>query len=275
VAKTLYETVREVCLSFPEAEEVISHGFPDYRVRGKSFASYVVNHHGDGRVSLWLNAPGGSQDHYVRSEAKHFFVPPYVGPRGWLGVHLNKGLGWQRIASLARQAYEKVAPRALSAAIGTTLQVKSPPAKLAPEEIDPLQSRAAKDILQRMRRLCLAWPQVSEATQFGSPVWKAGKKTFAWMHVDRTRPAGSRGRSPAVRLNLYFWVGVPAQGFMTSDQRFHIPAYMGHNGWIALDVTDHCDWNEVRGLALSSYRHFALQRMLKELEAQSTAKKDR
>jgi predicted DNA-binding protein (MmcQ/YjbR family) len=273
VAKTLYDTVREVCLSFPEAEEVISHGFPDYRVRGKSFASYVVNHHGDGHVALWVNAPTGSQDYHVKSEAKHFYVPPYVGPRGWLGVNLDKGLAWQRIASLVRQAYEKVAPRALSAAIDETPQVKSPPAKLAPEEIDPLKSRAAQEILKRMRRMCLAWPQVSEDAQFGSPVWKAGKKTFAWVHVDRTRPAGAGGKSSGVRLSLYFWVGVPAQGLMTSDKRFHIPAYMGHNGWIALDVTDHCDWKEVQGLALASYRHFALQRMLKELEAQSSGKK--
>src|SRR5262249_11552611 len=160
----------------------------------------------------------GSQDHYVKSEAKHFFVPPYVGPRGWLGVHLNKGLGWQRIASLARQAYEKVAPRTL-AAIGTTPQVKSAPTKLAPEEIDPLKSRAAQEILKRLGRMCLAWPQVCEDAQFGSPVWKAGKKTFAWVHADRTRPAGAGGRSPGVRLNLYFWVGVPAQGLMTSDKR--------------------------------------------------------
>jgi hypothetical protein len=285
MAKTLYDTVREVCLSFPQAEEVISHGFPDFRVRGKSFASYVVNHHGDGRVALWLNAPGGSQDHYVKSEPKHFFVPPYVGPRGWLGINLDKGLSWQRIAALTRQAYEKVAPRALSAAIEATPQIKSPPPKLAPDEIDPLKSRSAQDILKRMRRMCLAWPQVSEDVQFGSPVWKAGKKTFAWMHVDRTRPAGAgpgsaregkRGaKSPAARLNLYFWVGVAAQGLMTSDKRFHIPAYMGHNGWIALDVTDHCDWKEVQGLAFASYRHFALQRMLKQLDTQSHAKKDR
>jgi hypothetical protein len=109
--------------------------------------------------------------------------------------------------------------------------------------------------------------------QFGSPVWKAGKKTFAWMHVSRLQPAGSvrRGKSAGARLELYFWVGVAAQGLMTADKRFHIPAYMGHNGWIALDVTDHCDWKQVQGLALGSYRHFALQRLLKELDVRGPA----
>jgi hypothetical protein len=266
--------VREVCLSFPEAEEVVSHGSPDFRVRGKTFASYVVNHHGDGRVALWLNAPSGSQDHYSKSEPRHFFVPPYVGPRGWLGVHLNKGLSWQRVAALVRQAYEKVAPRALAESIAETVQIK-PPAALSPEEIDPLKSRRAQTVLTGLRKICLSWPEVAEDQQFGSPVWRAGKKTFVWLHAERNAGAshvgaavgaGARARARArPRLQLYFWVGITAQGFMTADARFEIPPYIGHQGWIALDVSEHCDWKEVRGLALSSYRHFALQRMLKLL----------
>jgi hypothetical protein len=262
VARGINEAVREVCLSFPETEEVVSHGFPDFRVRGKTFASYVVNHHGDGRVALWLNAPSGSQDHYSKSEPKHFFVPPYVAPRGWLGVHLNKGLSWQRVAALVRQAYEKVAPRALAESIGEIVHIK-PPAALSPEEIDPLKSRRAKAVLAGLRKLCLSWPEVVEDQQFGSPVWRAGKKTFLWLHADRNAGASAGQAHP--RLQLYFWVGVATQGFMTADTRFEIPPYIGHRGWIALDVTEHCDWQEVRGLALSSYRHFALQRMLKIL----------
>jgi hypothetical protein len=271
VARSVNEAVREVCLSFPEAEEVVSHGFPDFRVRGKTFASYVVNHHGDGRVALWLNAPLGSQDHYSKSEPKHFFVPPYVGPRGWLGVQLNKGLSWQRVAALVRQAYEKVAPRALTESIGETVQIK-PPAALSAEQIDPLKSRRAQTVLTGLRKICLSWPEVAEDQQFGSPVWRAGKKTFVWLHADRnaggsaakTAGRGAARRAPP-RLQLYFWVGVATQSFMTADARFEIPPYIGHQGWIALDVTEHCDWKEVRGLALASYRHFALQRMLKLL----------
>jgi len=298
MARGINEAVREVCLSFPETEEVVSHGSPNFRVRGKTFASYVVNHHGDGRVALWLNVPAGSQEHYVNSEARYFFVPPYVGPRGWLGVHLDKGLSWQRVAALVRQAYEKVAPPALADSIGETVKIKSPPAALAADEVNPLKSRRAQAVLKPLRQMYMAWPEVSEDAQFGSPVWKVGKKTFAWVHADRNVSDGrgaeraAAGRSVAKRgavggavsggaagrsrkqragprLQLYFWVGVAAQGLMTADERFEIPAYMGHNGWIALDVTDHCDWNEVRGLALASYRHFALQRMLKALDAQA------
>ncbi|HEY2399134.1 MAG TPA: MmcQ/YjbR family DNA-binding protein, partial [Steroidobacteraceae bacterium] len=195
MARGVNEAVREVCLSFPEAEEVVSHGFPDFRVRGKTFASYVVNHHGDGRVALWLNAPSGAQDHYSKSEPKHFFVPPYVGPRGWLGVHLNKGISWERVATLTRQAYEKVAPSALTKSMGDTVKIKLPVAALSAEEIDPFQSRRGKAVLAGVRKLVADWPEVVEDQQFGSPVWRAGKKTFLWVHADRKR-----------RIQIYFWV---------------------------------------------------------------------
>jgi len=84
-------------------------------------------------------------------------------------------------------------------------------------------------------------------------VWLAGKKTFA---IARYAGAG---------LTLCFWVGVLQQGLLTADPRYRIPPYFGHNGWIALDVTEACDWKEVKELALQSYRHFALKRMLLEL----------
>jgi hypothetical protein len=144
-----------------------------------------------------------------------------------------------------------------------------------------------------LRKIVEPWPEVVQDQQFGNPVWRAGKKTFVWVHADRNAgapqvAAGALGASGAAkaaavagsapktpsrgagkrtqsRLQLYFWVGVAAQGLMTTDERFEIPPYLGHQGWIALDVTADCHWPQVRGLALSSYRHFALQRMLKML----------
>jgi predicted DNA-binding protein (MmcQ/YjbR family) len=260
MAKDINKAVREVCLWFPEAVEVISHGSPDFRVRGKTFATYVINHHGDGRIALWLNAPGGAQELYTREEPKHFFVPPYVGPRGWLGVHLNKGISWKRVAKLVREAYEKVAPPALSKQLGKTVEIDPPTATIAPEEFDPMQSKRAQAVLKTMRAICLSLPETSEALQFGFPVWRAGTKTFA----------GIYSYGDKKKLNLSFWVGVERQGLLTADSRYEIPAYMGHNGWIALDVSKHLDKDEVRELAHFSYRHFALKRMLKLLPAEQT-----
>ena len=68
-------------------------------------------------------------------------------------------------------------------------------------------------------------------------------------------------------MELSFWVGSEMQTMLTFEDRYKIPAYTGHNGWINLDAEDQVDWNEVRELALVSYKHFALKRMLKALEA--------
>ena len=254
MAKDIDAAVREVCLSFPEAEEFISHGAPTFRVRkGKVFAMYVVNHHGDGRVALWLPMPAGAQEHHVGSAPKHFFVPPYVGPRGWLGVHLDKGLSWKRIAALVREAYEHVAPAKLAARIGRTVEIAPPSKAMKPEQLDPLAAPRAQQVLAKLRTICLALPETREAKQFGSPVWQAGKKTFA--------VAYDYGQG----LTLGFWVGVDQQGLYTEDPRYSIPAYTGHHGWIALDVSKGANWKEIESLARASYRHFALKRMLATL----------
>lgn len=91
MGRNISDAVRELCLALPEAEEVPSRGSPDFRVRGKTFATYVINHHGDGRIALWLNSPDGAQAFYAENEPEHYFVPPYVGPRGWLGVRWKRG----------------------------------------------------------------------------------------------------------------------------------------------------------------------------------------
>jgi predicted DNA-binding protein (MmcQ/YjbR family) len=253
LARDLHQAVRDACLWMPEAEEFLSHGSPNFRVRGKTFATYVVNHHGDRRVALWLNALPGSQELHVRAEPEHFFVPPYVGPRGWLGVVLDQGIAWKRVAALVREAYEKVAPAALQARVGKTPPLKAPTKSLSASQIDPMQSPRALRVLKSFRNLCLNLPESREERQFGHPVWQAGRKTFALARHD------------GQRLTLCFWVGVDKQGLLTTDARYQIPPYMGHNGWIALDVSSDCDWDEVAALTMQSYRHFALKRMLLQL----------
>src|ERR1700730_18058440 len=130
----IHRAVRDVCLWLPEAEEFLSHGSPNFRVRGKTFATYVVNHHGGGRVALWLNAAPGAQDSWVGADADRFFVPPYVGSRGWLGVRLDKGLSWTRIAALVRESYEKVAPAALTSTLCKKPAVTGPESVLVESE---------------------------------------------------------------------------------------------------------------------------------------------
>lgn len=251
--KNISDAVREICLGLPEACEVVSHGSPEFRVGKRSFATYVINHHGDGRIALWLNMPAGAQQLYVESEPDHCFVPPYVGPKGWLGVTLDSGLDWGRIGALVREAYGQVATADLLARMGPPVDIEPPSETLDPEEFDPLSVPRVQEILQGLRERCLALPEVTETRQFGNPSWRAGKKTFV---------SASRYHR---RLELHFWVGAEAQSRLTMDERYRIPAYLGHNGWISLDAEDGVVWEEVESLMLTSYRHFALKRMLKAL----------
>jgi len=250
----LKQTVCDVCLWLPEAEEVMSHGSPSFRVCGKTFAMYVVNHHGDGRVALWLPAPSGAQEHHVQASAAQFFVPPYVGVRGWVGVRLDRGLAWKRVAELVREAYLHVAPRRLRLGVGAAPAIAAPRKMPTPRDVDPFQSRRGKAVLAILRRVCLALPETGEGSQFGHPVWKVGTRSFAIARYD------------SAMLSACFWVGAAEQSLLTTDPRFRIPPYIGHRGWIALDVSEHCDRSEIASLALQSYRHFALKRMLKALE---------
>jgi predicted DNA-binding protein (MmcQ/YjbR family) len=252
--KDISAAVRELCLWFPESEEVPSRGSPDFRVAGRTFATYVVNHHGDGRIALWLQAPPGAQERYSEAESEHYFVPPYVGPRGWLGVHLDRGLDWRTIAARVREAYLKVAPQKLGDSLGPTIAIDPPTTTMRREDFDPLLGERPQKILATLREVCLVLPESSESTQFGHPVWQAGKKTFCRVHHHRDR------------LGLQFRVGAEMQTMLTFEaDRYQIPPYIGHNGWINLDVEDDVDWDEVRELVMISYRHFALKRMLNAL----------
>jgi len=103
--------MREICLGFPEASERPSHGAPTFFVQGKrAFVMVLSNHHGDGRFAIWCAAPGGMQKVLVDSDPDRFFVPPYVGHRGWLGVRLDRRLDWDELAGIVEDAYAEVAP---------------------------------------------------------------------------------------------------------------------------------------------------------------------
>jgi predicted DNA-binding protein (MmcQ/YjbR family) len=107
--------VRELCLSFPETSEKEAWGGPTFRVKDKMFVMYMDNHHGDGRVALWCNADADERDALVAGDSNRFFVPPYMGPRGWLGMRLDKRLGWKQIGVLVEESWRRTAsPKVLA-----------------------------------------------------------------------------------------------------------------------------------------------------------------
>ncbi|HYN98312.1 MAG TPA: MmcQ/YjbR family DNA-binding protein [Actinomycetota bacterium] len=99
----------------PEATERLSHGEPTWFVRGKKTFVTFAGHHHDDRLAFWCAAPEGAQAEMVSAEPERFFVPPYVGGRGWLGVRLDVSTDWDEITEIVLDAYRHVAPVRLAA----------------------------------------------------------------------------------------------------------------------------------------------------------------
>jgi hypothetical protein len=113
------ERLRGICLALPETSERPSHGAPSFFVRErKCFLMLLDDHHGDGRFAIWCAAPPGDQQLLVEADPERFFVPPYVGRRGWLGVRLDRGVDWDELAGIAEDAFCAVAPKRLVAPAG-------------------------------------------------------------------------------------------------------------------------------------------------------------
>jgi len=112
--RTALARVRRTCLALPDTHEKQAWGSPTFRARGRLFVMFVDNHHGDGRLAIWCNAPPGAQDALVASKPEHFFVPPYVGSQGWVGVRLDTGLRWPAVSVRIKEAHRITAahPRA-------------------------------------------------------------------------------------------------------------------------------------------------------------------
>ncbi len=114
----LVQRLAEICLALPETEQRISHGEPCWFIRGKKqFVSFDDHHHGADWISFWCAAPEGSQRTLVESDPETFFVPPYVGHRGWLGVRLDGDPDWEEIEEIVIEAYLTVAPKTLAAQV--------------------------------------------------------------------------------------------------------------------------------------------------------------
>ena len=107
--------VRSVALAFPGTSERLSHGSPTFFAGKKTFANYVDDHHGDGRLALWAACTPLDQQALLEENPEGFFRPPYVGHRGWIGIHLNQGLPLDEIAELLEDAYRLVATKTLLA----------------------------------------------------------------------------------------------------------------------------------------------------------------
>src|SRR4029079_18476236 len=104
--KRTLERIRRIRLGLPETHQRVSDGATAFFVRDKrAFVMVLTDHHGDGRFAIWCAAPEGLQAMLVEADPERFFVPPYVGHRGWLGVRLDRALDWDELTGIVEDAF--------------------------------------------------------------------------------------------------------------------------------------------------------------------------
>ena len=109
MSESALDQLRRLCLAHPGTTERLSHGEPTWFVRDKKTFVMFADHHHDDRLAFWCAAAPGAQDVLVAAKPEQFFVPPYVGPRGWLGVRLDVPVDWDELAGLVAEAHATVA----------------------------------------------------------------------------------------------------------------------------------------------------------------------
>jgi hypothetical protein len=114
VERTELDQLRRLCLALPEVTERLSHGEPAWFVRDKTLFVMFADHHHDDRLAFWCAAPPDAQAAMVAAMPDRFFVPPYVGVRGWVGIRLDVPVDWEEIAEIVTDAYRTVAPKRLA-----------------------------------------------------------------------------------------------------------------------------------------------------------------
>jgi predicted DNA-binding protein (MmcQ/YjbR family) len=108
------QKMSDICLALPSAECERSGDHATYRVRGKVFAYFLDNHHGDGIVSVCVKGELGENTDRARREPERFYLPAYIGPRGWFGLRLDRGrVRWEEVDEVIARSYRLTAPKTL------------------------------------------------------------------------------------------------------------------------------------------------------------------
>jgi len=114
-ASTSRERLCKICLALPEAEASSQTGQHDkFTVRGRTFAYFLNDHQGDGRIAVNCKVAPGGMDVLIRGDPERFYVAPYLGPRGWIGMRLDlPRTDWSLTEELVRDSYRMAAPKRL------------------------------------------------------------------------------------------------------------------------------------------------------------------
>jgi hypothetical protein len=113
------ERLIKICRALPEVtNEVVGDDHIAFRVRKKIFAYYLFDHHGDGIIAFCCKSSLNEQRRLTKDDAEIFFVPAYLGSRGWVAMRLDLDeVDWDTVDDLAKRAYQAIAPRKLASLI--------------------------------------------------------------------------------------------------------------------------------------------------------------
>ena len=238
-ADTALERLRAVCFGLPAVEERLSHGTPSFFVRGKMFASFADDHHGAGFTAAWCKADVERQQALVAEAPERYFVPPYVGKSGWVGVHLDAATDWEALTFIIEEAWSAVAPKS------ARFEPVMPPPPAAPlAKTDPAVAKAA---LERLLALTAELPGCEVEREKWHATFRVKKKPFLYFldnhHGDGKVAAcvkvaaGQNSRLVEGRPDVYF-----------------MPAYIGPRGWVGILLDrKRVDWKDVAARVQASH----------------------
>ena len=105
----------KICVALPEASREFTGDHASFTVRKKTFGYFLNNHHGDGIVAVCIKMAPGDNARLVALDPSRFYLPAYIGPRGWIGLRLDVGkVDWEEVADFVGDSYRLVAPKRLA-----------------------------------------------------------------------------------------------------------------------------------------------------------------
>jgi hypothetical protein len=120
VSKEDYRLLRltSICLAMPEVMRQIMGRHAGFFVRKRTFVYFLDDHHGDGIIGVTCKVLPGDNAALVASDPGRFYMPAYVGSKGWVGLRLDVGeVDWEEVEELVTHSYQLIAPKTLAATV--------------------------------------------------------------------------------------------------------------------------------------------------------------
>jgi len=114
-AGTRLARLTKIALALPEAKRELHGSYASFLVRKRTFAYFLNNRHGDGIVAVTCKALPGENAALASAQPKRYYLPAYIGPRGWVALRLDLGkIDWDEVRELLLGSFLLTAPKHLA-----------------------------------------------------------------------------------------------------------------------------------------------------------------